>query len=55
MFARFDPDDYIVAMTDRPKRPRDANRLAKHIVDVAPGEAGDERPEKAEAQRKGGG
>lgn len=24
-------------MTDRPKRPRDANQLAKHIVDVATG------------------
>lgn len=27
------------AMTDRPKRPRDANQLAKFIVDVATGEA----------------
>ena len=25
-------------MTDRPKRPRDANQLAKFIVDVATGE-----------------
>lgn len=40
-------------MTDRPKRPRDANQLAKFIVDVATGEA-QEAPDKAEAQRKGG-
>lgn len=26
-------------MTDRPKRPRDANQLAKFIVDVATGDA----------------
>lgn len=42
-------------MTDRPKRPRDTNELAKHIVDLATGEAEDEAaPEKAEGQRKGG-
>lgn len=42
-------------MTDRPKRPRDANQLAKFIVDVATGGA-DEAPEpqKAGAQQKGG-
>ena len=28
-------------MTDRPKRPRDANQLAKSIVDIATGEADD--------------
>ena len=28
----------------RPKRPRDANQLAKHIVDVATGEVDDEAP-----------
>ena len=42
-------------MTDRPKRPRDANQLAKHIVDLATGEAEDEEaPTKAEGQRRGG-
>lgn len=39
-------------MTDKPKRPRDANQLAKFIVDVATGEA--EEVTKAEGQRKGG-
>ena len=42
-------------MTDRPKRPRDANQLAKLIVDVATGEKCDTTPEpKAEGQRQGG-
>ena len=42
-------------MTDKPKRPRDANQLAKFIVDVATGEAEDVAPaKKAEGQRKGG-
>ena len=42
-------------MTQTPKRPRDANQLAKFIVDVATGEANDPAPpEKAEGQRKGG-
>ena len=41
-------------MADKPKRPRDANQLAKFIVDVATGEAEDKVPEKAEGQRKGG-
>ena len=31
-------------MTDKPKRPRDANQLAKFIVDVATGEVEDEAP-----------
>lgn len=39
-------------MTDKPKRPRDANQLAKSIVDIATGEA--EEPTKAKGQRKGG-
>ena len=39
---------------DRPKRPRDANQLAKRIVDVATGEVYDTPPLKAEGQRKGG-
>ena len=38
-------------MTDRPKRPRDANWLAKHIVDLGTGEAEeDEAPAKVEGQ-----
>ena len=42
-------------MTDKPKRPRDANQLAKFIADVATGEASeDDAPDKAEGQRKGG-
>ena len=46
---------HITSMTDKPKRPRDANQLAKFIVDVATGEAEDAAPvEKAEGQRKGG-
>lgn len=40
-------------MTDQPKRPRDPNQLAKAVVDLATGEAG-EAPPKAEGQRKGG-
>lgn len=46
---------YLEGMTDRPKRPRDANQLAKFIVDLATGEATDALPPpKAEAQQKGG-
>ena len=42
-------------MTNKPKRPRDPNQLAKLITDIATGEAEDEAPrEKAEGQRKGG-
>jgi hypothetical protein len=42
-------------MTEKPKRPRDANQLAKFIVDVATGEADhDTAVEKQAAQRKGG-
>lgn len=42
-------------MTQPPKRPRDANQLAKFIVDVATGEASDPTlVEKSAAQRKGG-
>ena len=41
-------------MADKPKRPRDANQLAAHIVGVATGEIDDTVPEKAEGQRKGG-
>jgi hypothetical protein len=43
-------------MTHRPKRPRDANRLAKSIVELATGEAKDVRVDKAarKAGLKGG-
>ena len=42
-------------MTQRPKRPRDANQLAKHIVHLATGEAEEAEPvSRAEGQRKGG-
>lgn len=42
-------------MTDKPKRPRDANQLAKFITDLATGQASEEdAPDKAEGQRKGG-
>lgn len=41
-------------MTDKPKRPRDANQLAKFIVDVATGEVEGAKPKKADGQRKGG-
>lgn len=39
-------------MTDKPKRPRDANQLAKFIVGVATGEVDEET--KAKGQVKGG-
>ena len=45
-------------MPKTPRRPRDANQLAKLIVGIASGEEPDERPEKDEAAvalgRKGG-
>lgn len=42
-------------MTDKPKRPRDANQLAKFITDLATGQASEEdAPDKAEGQRRGG-
>lgn len=40
-------------MTDRPKRPRDTNQLAKLIADLATGEASEKAP-KAEGKRRGG-
>lgn len=39
-------------MTDKPKRPRDANRLAHMIVGIASGEV--EEEDKAKGQVKGG-
>ena len=41
-------------MTDKPKRPRDANQLAKFILDVATGDVDGTTPEKPPAQRAGG-
>ncbi len=42
-------------MTQHPKRPRDANQLAKLIADIATGEAEDApAPEKDAARQKGG-
>lgn len=40
-------------MNDRPKRPRDANQLAKFIVDTATGEEPEYEPDTS-AQRRGG-
>ncbi len=40
-------------MTDKPKRPRDANQLAKFIVDMATGEEPEHDPDTS-GQRKGG-
>jgi S-ribosylhomocysteine lyase LuxS involved in autoinducer biosynthesis len=39
-------------MIGKPKRPRDANQLAKSIVDLATGQAEDKVP--MESKRKGG-
>lgn len=45
-------------MTKPPKRPRDPNQLAKHIVELATGEADDTQPQNqsamAELGRAGG-
>ncbi len=41
-------------MTDKPKRPRDANQLAAMIVGVATGEREDDHEPDTEGQRKGG-
>jgi hypothetical protein len=43
---------HIDGMTDRPKRPRDANQLAKSVVDIATGEAEDKLPH-ASARKAG--
>lgn len=40
--------------THRPKRPRDPNQLAKAVVDVATGEAGDEESAMVVRARKAG-
>lgn len=40
-------------MTQKPKRPRDANQLAKSIVDIATGQAEEVKP-KAKGQQLGG-
>ena len=36
---------YTYSMSKKPKRPRDANQLAKSIVDLTTGEAEEETPE----------
>ena len=44
-------------MSDKPKRPRDANQLAKFIVNIATGESEEEQPKdpsRVERGRKGG-
>jgi len=41
-------------MVDRPKRPRDINKLAKSIVDIATGNCTDSPQINNEAQKKGG-
>ena len=41
-------------MTDKPKRPRDANQLAKFIVDVATGKLMIPRPRKPRANARAG-
>jgi hypothetical protein len=40
-------------MNDKPKRPRDANQLAKFIVDVATGDEPEYKPDTS-GQRRGG-
>ena len=37
-FAPSAGNDYLGGMTEKPKRPRDANQLAKFIVDLATGD-----------------
>lgn len=44
----------LYGMTDRPKRPRDANQLAKFIVDVATGEVDEAESEKTVQARAAG-
>ena len=39
-------------MTNKPKRPADANQLAKRVVDIATGEEADSKP--LESARQGG-
>lgn len=52
-FAPSADKHYLGGMTDRPKRPRDANQLAKFIVDLATGEDVEHEPDTS-GQRKGG-
>jgi len=44
---------YLGDMTDKPKRPRDANQLAKFIVDVATGEELDKVSPKSQQKAAG--
>jgi len=52
-FALIASNAYLDGMTDTPKCPRDANQLAKFIVDVATGEEAQHEPDTS-GQRKGG-
>lgn len=52
-FAPSAGSDYLEGMTDKPKRPRDANQLAKFIVDAATGEK-PKHVADTSGQRKGG-
>ena len=53
-FATLPGRHYLGGMTDRPKRPRDPNQLAKFIVDLATeGDSSVPLPDH-EGQRKGG-
>jgi hypothetical protein len=46
---------YTIRMIDKPKRPRDPNKLAKFVLDVATGEATDAMDAvKEEGQQSGG-
>lgn len=54
--ARASRLSHVVGMTDQPKRPRDANQLAKLIVDLATGEASEattKSPGRAKRERQG--
>lgn len=52
-FAPIRERHYLIGMQDKPKRPRDANQLAKFIVDVATGEV-DEKPTEETQQKAAG-
>lgn len=50
-FESLAPGCHIEGMTEKPKRPRDANQLAKFIVDQATGE--DLPPSEADGEPRG--
>lgn len=53
-FAPSAINHYLRVMTDKPKRPKDANQLARMIVGIATGDIDDSPVKKADAQRRGG-